>query len=156
MRAVSTVPSVCHAAPGLVDAPHIPLTPSIGSLRLSRDSLPTVQGHYEAKARRKAVAVTRMRGSPLRAGMVESWSTGGMAGFVSGSYAQVNGETATAIRNDAAVPPSGTNSSEREARRLACMTCRGCTLIESLLISPRRWFRCSTNGTCCGPRIIAA
>jgi hypothetical protein len=30
--------------------------------------------------------------------MVESWSTGEMAGLVRGSYAQVNGETATAIR----------------------------------------------------------
>ena len=30
MRAINAVPWVCHAAPGLVDALHIPLTPAIG------------------------------------------------------------------------------------------------------------------------------
>jgi 2,4-diaminopentanoate dehydrogenase len=49
MRAINAVPWVCHAAPGLVDALHIPLTPAIGSLRPRRDGLPTIEGHHDAR-----------------------------------------------------------------------------------------------------------
>jgi hypothetical protein len=49
MRAINAVPWVCHAAPGLVDALHIPLTPAIGSLRPRRDGTPTIAGHHDAR-----------------------------------------------------------------------------------------------------------
>ena len=49
MRAINAVPWVCHAAPGLVDALHIPLTPAIGSLRPRRDGTPTIEGHHDAR-----------------------------------------------------------------------------------------------------------
>ena len=49
MRAINAVPWVCHAAPGLVDALHIPLTPAIGSLRPRRDGIPTIEGHHDAR-----------------------------------------------------------------------------------------------------------
>jgi hypothetical protein len=49
MRAINAIPWVCHAAPGLVDALHIPLTPAIGSLRPRRDGLPTIEGHHDAR-----------------------------------------------------------------------------------------------------------
>jgi 2,4-diaminopentanoate dehydrogenase len=49
MRAINAIPWVCHAAPGLVDALHIPLTPAIGSLRPHRDGIPTIAGHSDAR-----------------------------------------------------------------------------------------------------------
>ena len=49
MRAINAVPWVCHAAPGLVDALHIPLTPAIGSLRPRRDGIPTIEGHHDTR-----------------------------------------------------------------------------------------------------------
>jgi 2,4-diaminopentanoate dehydrogenase len=49
MRAINAVPWVCHAAPGLVDSLHIPLTPAIGSLRPRRDGIPTIAGHHDAR-----------------------------------------------------------------------------------------------------------
>jgi 2,4-diaminopentanoate dehydrogenase len=49
MRAINAVPWVCHAAPGLVDALHIPLTPAIGSLRPRRDGITTIEGHHDAR-----------------------------------------------------------------------------------------------------------
>jgi hypothetical protein len=49
MRAINAIPWVCHAAPGLVDALHIPLTPAIGSLRPRRDGIPTIEGHHDAR-----------------------------------------------------------------------------------------------------------
>jgi hypothetical protein len=49
MRAINAIPWVCHAAPGLVDALHIPLTPAIGSLRPHRNGIPTIEGHHDAR-----------------------------------------------------------------------------------------------------------
>jgi hypothetical protein len=42
MRAVNAIPWVCAAAPGIVDALHIPNTPAIGALRPKRDGIPTL------------------------------------------------------------------------------------------------------------------
>lgn len=50
MRAINAVPWVCRAAPGLVDALHLPLTPAIGSLRPRRGGIPTIKGHNDARA----------------------------------------------------------------------------------------------------------
>lgn len=49
MRAINAIPWVCHAAPGLVDALHIPLTPAIGSLRPHQEGIPTIAGHSDAR-----------------------------------------------------------------------------------------------------------
>lgn len=49
MRAINAIPWVCHAAPGLVDALHIPLTPAIGSLRPCKEGIPTIKGHHDAR-----------------------------------------------------------------------------------------------------------
>ncbi|OBG27507.1 hypothetical protein A5764_02810 [Mycobacterium sp. 852002-51057_SCH5723018] len=49
MRAINAVPWVCNAAPGLVDALHIPLTPAIGSLKPHREGIETIKGHTDAR-----------------------------------------------------------------------------------------------------------
>ena len=49
MRAINAIPWVCHAAPGLVDALHIPLTPAIGSLRPHQEGISTIAGHLDAR-----------------------------------------------------------------------------------------------------------
>ena len=40
MRAVNAIPWVCTAAPGIVDALHLPLTTPLGALHPHRDGVP--------------------------------------------------------------------------------------------------------------------